>query len=228
MKAFGGNLVAIFGENKAMLDTCTIWPWCASSRSLKIIFLDRQNMSFYMSLMINEALSLTITEILSFENLQKSPLFSKMHPIQPNEIFSKFPCDIYWPRVRSMLFWKFWSPICYSYGVQVAHFWKICPPPLENDKKFQKTGDGTTFEIKFYVILQVLKQFGDTFCGERKKRKKKRKLEVNLKRPLRQAVKNFIWLNGAYITKKGVFCKFSKLNISVTFNDRASFIITDI
>ena len=47
------------------------------------------------------------------------------------------------------------------------------------------------FEIKFCVIPQVLKQFGDTFCGERKKKKKKRKLEVNLKRPLRQAVKKY-------------------------------------
>ena len=53
-------------------------------RKFKVIennFLDGQNMSFYMSVMINEALSLKITEILSFENSQKSPIFGKMHPI---------------------------------------------------------------------------------------------------------------------------------------------------
>src|SRR6266581_5942447 len=33
---------------------------------------------------------------------------------------------------------------------------------------------------------------------------------------------------GCILPKKRRFCKFSKLNISVIFNDRASFIITDI
>src|SRR6266568_9211623 len=60
----------------------------ASSRSLKINFLDGQNMSFYMSVMINEALSIKITEILSFENLQKSPFLVKCTPFSQMKFFS--------------------------------------------------------------------------------------------------------------------------------------------
>ena len=135
-----------------MLNACAIWPWYWRSRSLKKYFLDRQDMSFYMPVMISEALSSKITEILSFENVQKFHIFGKMPPIQRNEIFSKYPCSMYCPRVEAMLFWKIWSPICYSYGTLVANFWKTCPLPRENDKKFQKTGDGTMFEIWCEVI----------------------------------------------------------------------------
>jgi len=57
-----------------------------------------------MPVMISEAPSSKITEILSFENVQKSPIFGKMPPIQRNEIFSKYPCSMYCPRVEPMLF----------------------------------------------------------------------------------------------------------------------------
>ncbi len=164
-------------QNKAILDACAIWPWYWRSRSLKKCFLDRQGMSFYMSVMISEALSLKITEILSLENVQNSPIFGKMPPIQRNEIFSKYPFSMYCPRVEPMLFWKIWSPICYSYGTLVANFWKTCPLPRENDKKFHKTGDGTMFEIwcearlfrKFWSNLEI--PFVEK---ERKKKRKKR------------------------------------------------------
>ena len=80
--------VAISGENRAMLDTCAIWPWYSSLRSLKRHFLDRQYRSFYMSVMRSEAPSSTITEILSFENEQNSPIFVERTTFSRSEIFS--------------------------------------------------------------------------------------------------------------------------------------------
>src|SRR6266581_3987218 len=113
-------------------------------------------MSFYESLMINEALSLTITEILSFENLQKSPLFSKMHPIQPNEIFSKFPCDIYWPRVRSMLFENFDPP----YAIVMAYKWltseKSVRHPTKTIKNVKKLEMVRRLKLNFALFRKFL------------------------------------------------------------------------
>src|SRR6266568_8793220 len=63
-------------------------------------------MSSEMSVMLKEAISSNITKILSLENVKICP-FDKMHPIQPNEIFFKYHCGIYWPRVEAMFFEKF-------------------------------------------------------------------------------------------------------------------------
>src|SRR6266568_3777217 len=102
--------------------------------------------------MINEALSLTITEILSFENLQKSPLFCKMHPIQPNEIFSTFPCDIYWPRVRSCFFKNF-DPL---YAIVMAYKWltseKSVPHPSKTIKNFKKLEMVRRLKLNFVLF----------------------------------------------------------------------------
>src|SRR6266496_3673236 len=64
-------------------------------------------MSFYMSVMMNEALSLKITEILSFENLQNPPFLVKYATFSQMKFFFKYSGSMYWPRVESMLFDNF-------------------------------------------------------------------------------------------------------------------------
>src|SRR6266496_5167637 len=70
-------------------------------------FLDRQYMSFYMSVMMNEALSLNVMEILSFENFQNTPFLVIYAPFSQMKFFFKYPCSMHWPRVESMLFDNF-------------------------------------------------------------------------------------------------------------------------
>ena len=62
-------------------------------------------MSFYMSVMINEAIASKITKILSLQNM-KICSFDKMHPIQPNEIFFQISLWHILAKSRSNVFLK--------------------------------------------------------------------------------------------------------------------------
>src|SRR6266496_2640697 len=107
---------------------------------MKINFVDRQNMSFYMSVMINQALSLKITEteILSFENLQKSPFLVSCTPFSQMKFFPNI-LAIYIGQEYDLCFFENFDP---PHAIVMAYKWltseKSVPHPSKTIKNFKK------------------------------------------------------------------------------------------
>src|SRR6266496_3454915 len=78
-------------------------------------------MSFYMSVMINEAIASKITKILNLQNM-KICSFDKMHPIQPNEIFFQISLWHILAKSRSNVFFEKFDP---QYATVMTFKWLI-------------------------------------------------------------------------------------------------------
>src|SRR6266496_5479627 len=122
--------------------------------SLKINFLDRQNMSFYMSVMINEALSFKITEILNFKICKNPPFLVKCTPFSQMKFFPNF-LAIYIGQEYDLCFLENFDPL---YAIVMAYKWltseKSVPHPSKTIKNFKKLEMVRRLKLNFMLFCK--------------------------------------------------------------------------